>query len=205
MPLSRAALAAAALVAGIGASGCVEASGFQYVSNRSAGAFVRMPEDWEVFDDREVREAFGDLESHEWVVAFDANPKPKIDRFATLDADSPHPSGMVQVIHLDEERRDSFAIEELRSALVDVEAGADDGSVTDLEVDDVSPKGFEGERVRFTYVKPDGSRYRIAQTGLVDADLSTVYLFAVGCEEQCFAKHQSEIDELVTSWKVRSA
>ena len=203
MALRGAAIAFAAVVLGISA-GCVEASGFQYVSNRSAGAFVRMPEEWEVFSDREMREALGDLETLQWAVSFDANPKPSIARFATLDTKSPHPSGIVQVIQLTEEERQFFTMDALRNVIVPVDTGVEDGTVKDLDEETVAPKGFEGERLRFTFVKEDGSRYRIAQTVLVDADLSTVYLFAVGCEERCFSKNQRVIDELVTSWKVRS-
>lgn len=203
MALSRVAIGAVALLSCLSAA-CVEGSGFQYVSNRSAGAFARMPEDWKVYSDREMREALGDLESLEWAVSFDASPKPKLDRFTTLDTSSPHPSGIVQVIQLTEEQRVFFTVEALRNVLVEVDAGREDGSVVDVDIDDFAPKGFEGERLRFTYVKPDGTRYRIAQTGIVDEQFSTVYLFAVGCEERCFSKHQSVIDELVTSWKVRS-
>lgn len=202
MALRGAAIAVAGVVIGTFA-GCVEASGFQYVSNRSAGAFVRMPEEWEVFGDREMREALGDLEGLEWAVSFDANPKPNIARFATLDTESPHPSGIVQVIRLTEEEQAFFTMEALRNVIVPVDTGVEDGSVTDLDDETIAPKGFEGERLRFTFIKEDGSRYRIAQTALVDADFSTVYLFAVGCEERCFSKNQRVIDELVTSWKVR--
>ena len=163
-----------------------------------------MPEEWKVYSDREMREALGDIETLEWAVSFDASPKPSIDRFATLDTTSPHPSGIVQVIHLSEEQRAFFTVEALRNVLIEVDTGREDGSVVDVAIDEFAPKGFEGERLRFTYVKPDGTRYRIAQTGIVDEQFSTVYLFAVGCEERCFAKHQGVIDELVTSWKVRS-
>ena len=204
MARSRAAVAAIALVSVL-LAGCIEASGFQYVSNRSAGAFVRMPEEWKVYGDREMREALGDLVTHEWVVSFDASPKPSIDRFASLDTRSKHPSGIVQVINLSEDDRALFSVESLRNALVPVDTGREDGTVLDVDIeDDLAPEGFEGERLRFTYVKDDGSRYRIAQTGFVDADLTTVYLFAVGCEERCFSRHQAVIDELVASWKVRS-
>lgn len=195
-------MAVAALVSGFSA-GCVEASGFQYVSNRSAGAFVRMPEEWEVFSDREMREALGDLETLEWGVSFDANPKPSIDRFATLDTESPHPSGIVQVIQLTEGQRSQFSVGALRNVILPVDAGLEDGTVIKMDEQDISPKGFEGERLWFTFV-PDGSRYRIAQTALVNAELTTVYLFAVGCEQRCFSKYERVIDELVSSWKVRS-
>lgn len=208
MALRRAASLVGALSAAVGmtaASACVEGSGFQYVSNRNAGAFVRMPDDWEVFGDREIREAMGDVETLEWAVAFDASPEPSIDRFATLDTTSPYPSGMVRVIQLTEEESAFFSVEVLRNVLVPVDQGMDDGTVVDVDIDDHSPKGFEGEQLSYTLVKPDGSRYRIIQTGLVNESLTTVYLFAAGCEERCFSKHRRVIDELVSSWKVRSS
>ena len=78
---------ASVLVVGTLLSAC-GASDYHYVKNSSEGAFVRLPSDWEIYDEDEYLRGFGepglDVSTSQleqlrrgWTVAFDSAPDPK--------------------------------------------------------------------------------------------------------------------------------
>ncbi len=96
-------------------------SDYQYVSNRDAGAYFKVPESWEVYEtDDLLRVEDGGMSDDEvddrseslWVRGFDAAEEPAPDH--VLDATATSPRGYAEVRLLSASERDALDYSELR-------------------------------------------------------------------------------------------
>src|SRR5918996_2687556 len=117
---SRALLASSLLVIAASLLACADSQVSYVKSGDVAGAeaqlFIRVPEGWRLFEEEDfldqqsedlTEEQIQALRDRQWLVIFDADPRPSIDHLAP-DAD--HPAGVAQIRQLAESEAD-YSIE----------------------------------------------------------------------------------------------
>ena len=67
-----------------------------------------------------------------------------------------------------------------------------------------STKGVHGVRETFNYTFPDGIVDTFDEIALTNHDQSQVYLLVVHCSTSCFSSNQSQINDVMSSFTVRS-
>ncbi len=185
---------------------------YHYVKSSADNTFVRVPQDWKLFDEdqllaisEESPEAKAQFKALTWSVAFDASPKPSIDHLLT---DAGHPAGLVQVRRLPPRQRDTFSLAELRSLYLgfDPLAGdmGDSGDVEVLQAKEVTrPGGFHGSELLLNLRTESGKLMKWRQVALMDSQARKVHVLVVSCNIECYEAHEEEIDKVVESLKVK--
>jgi hypothetical protein len=199
-----------ALAAAAGLAACA-APDYHYVRSSSDRTFVRVPENWTLFDEDELLdsssqspEQLDQFKQLSWSVGFDARPEPAAD---SILAPSRFPTGLVQVRTLLPSQRDSFSLADLRSVLLPYDPLGDEaqegGQVEVLAARNVErPGGFHGSELLLNLTTPDGEVVKWRQVALLDSKVEKVHLLVVTCELGCYDEHESVIDGIVKSWKV---
>jgi len=198
-----------ALSAGLAACGAPD---YRYVKSTKDRTFVRLPADWQVFDEdqllensTESAEAKEQFKQLTWSVAFDAAPKPSPENVLSV---SSHPSGLVQVRTLSPAQRDAFSLADLRSLLLQFDPLAENSDeasqVEVLASNDVErPGGLHGSEMLLNIQTPGGDVVKWRQIALIDSSVERVHVLAVSCDAECYDKNESVIDRVVESWKVK--
>jgi hypothetical protein len=181
------------------------------VAGSEARLFIRVPEGWRLFEEEDfldqqsedlTEEQIQALRDRQWLVIFDADPRPSIDHLAP-DAD--HPAGFAQIRQLAESEAD-YSIESLKSEVFPYsELRFQDG----FEL--LGQKELEGlpddlEGVELSYVFDlDGTPVRVTQVGALDPANRVIYLTVIACKESCFEDEQRVIRRLISSWTVEGS
>jgi hypothetical protein len=207
------------------AAGC-GGSGYQYVENEDLGVFARLPDDWAVYDTEQLlteinsaeEEALSDAameraQSRLWFRGFDASSSPSAEGSMDIGADEPR--GFVHIRALSPQERDTINVSGLRAYVLGVDPlAASTGAEMPLggtAAEDVSvvtdePAEFEGgyHGNHNVFAVTQGNEVAIVdQTALLDSANSTLYLFVVSCDEECyFETNSDDIAEIVDSWTI---
>lgn len=182
-------------------------SGNQYVTSKSTGTFLKVPEDWKVFERDEVLAQPGPLtgtahKDDDFIARFDADPKPSLQH-SFLDGDFPF--GMVRVRSLGLEEHDAYSLATLRNEIIPVDQllAQDPDSVLVLDEPELITKnGLRGSRLEYSVQIAGGLSFTVSQVGLVDTPTRQVWFLLVGCSTKCYQQHKSEIRRVVDSWTV---
>jgi len=207
----RAALGALALAAVVAGGAACGAPSYQYVKSSSDRTYVRVPQDWKLFDEDELLdsstqspEQVSQFKAISWSVGFDARPRPAAD---SILAPSSFPTGLVQVRTLLPSQRDSFSLADLRSVLLPYDPLGDEasqgGQVEVLAARNLERSGgFHGSELLLNLTTPEGEVVKWRQVALLDANVEKVHLLVITCELGCYDRNESTIDKIVESWKV---
>ena len=190
-------------------------SKYRYIASSEAKTYLRVPNDWRVFDEDEVLGSDPDLSpqqaraqrARQWVVAFDSAPKPALDH---IDVPGEHPAGLARVLVLDDEAKDNVSLKLLRAQVFNgtdpVEAElTGDPNVEVLSNEDVTrPGGLRGTHLVVNLRGATGQEYVTTNyLALVDNETRMLYLLFIGCRASCYEAHEGEIERIVDSWTVR--
>jgi hypothetical protein len=194
-------------VALLGGACSLQRSGYQYVRNRSTGTYLKVPEEWTVYNQRAIEESFGDQPDDgvdntrfPFISVFDATPHSELD----FDVFTDNPMGVVRVRELTQEERDGVSFASARDELFPLNDAASAGQLPVQKSVEVNQDGAQGQRIVFTYTDEEsGTTSTIDQTTLVDHDKNRLYLLVVGCESQCYEKHKKEIETVVESLTIK--
>jgi hypothetical protein len=193
-----------AVAIALAATAC-SGSGYTYVSSQSTKTFLKVPDDWTVYDRADILEDDGPLrpvfdESDHFGVRFDAAPKPSLDHGFF---DARYPVGLVRVRPILGAERDQYSIASLRNELLQVDAllEADEEAVELHSAKELNQEGLRGGRLEYT-VHLDDDVFTIAQIGMVDATTERVWILLVGCEATCYERHSEAIHRVLDSWTV---
>lgn len=188
-----------------------QGSGFSYVGNSQEKTYFRVPEEWELFDQKELagggeQVSFQGLggTSGQWVVAFDSSPSPSVDN--VLDTSAEHPTGYAQVRPLSNEEHESFSLTSLRNAVIPIdELGQTKGKIRPVSEEEILlDNGVHGTRL-VTDVKVGEEFFTVDQTALVDAGTHKLYLLVLGCMTECYKANRNAIDLVADSWTVEES
>jgi hypothetical protein len=172
-----------------------------YVEERGSGLFLRLPDDWEVFElqsgspaaDR-TDPAFG-----AWRVVIDGAETP-----SRAHGENPAPSEPVGAVSVTPLRSLQTPLPlNLSSLRTLFPPGQTDplveGDVTDIEYEEVDLGHHWGVRLRGT-VDLGGGPVRIAQHAFFDEDGQRVHVLRIMCSVDCFDAHRAEIDDVLDSF-----
>jgi hypothetical protein len=184
-------------------------SGFTYVKNSDSNTFFKVPKNWTLINGQDFTPTTAPLGQQQpargnWEVVFDANPKPIR---GTLFQTPRYPQGFAIIQPLSDQERDGVSLGSLRNLVfpIDQMLTQDPQSVQILRNEDlVLSDGFRGSRIIYT-VKRTADLFTVNQTGLIDMETRSLYLFVVACEVHCYEQNQKTIDEIVKSWTVKKS
>jgi hypothetical protein len=219
MLVKRLILPFAAVALLVGACGAPQ---YEYVKNSEQQTYFKVPSTWTKIDQEALDEwaAGADPDSATakirdelmWTVAYDAADEPAVSHVYGMFP-TPSPVAWAKVERLLPEQSDGVSFDALRNAVMPVtedarEAATAAGStLTDFELlsdEVVTPeKGLHGVRVVFNYALL-GQLHTFDLTALVNDDASLLYMLFLRCSAGCYADRMDEIQEVVTSFTVRS-
>jgi hypothetical protein len=195
-------------------SACGE-SKYRYVKSAEADTFFRLPSNWRVFEENEVLgndpaqspQARAADRARQWVVSFDSSPQPRVDNWETP---GDHPSGLAQVVALDQDVRDVMSLKRLRASLtggvdpIDA-ASQSDPNVEILALEDVARSGgLRGQHMVVNLRLASGQEFVTTNyLALTDNETRLMYVLLIGCRSSCYEQHKGEIEAIVDSWTVR--
>ncbi len=221
MPVVSALLAAIVVLAGCGSGR------YEYVTNKGAGTFLKIPSSWQhqpmlgpAFVGIDARNVSPDaarvLASREWVVGIDAAAK--FDDKNLLLPDAPEPKGFVQVRQLLPEEAATLSTNDLRNLLISI----DDAEREQTEEIRRDPEGarlaphfllLTDEAVRkdggvhgvhlIYQLRVDTGLVTIDQTSLFDRDQTMLYQLVFACSAWCYDKHGAQINQVQTSFTIK--
>ncbi len=205
------------VIVAVGASAC-GGSGYQFVQNEGLGVYAKVPDDWEIYDERDLLLSSGDFEVDDpaldqaaervWFRGFDSGDDPSVENAA--DFTGPEPRGFIQALPLARAQREQVNLTALRSFVnggVDPVAAYRANPLGNTRVVLDEPAEFDAgyHGVHTVWGKTEGSTTAwIDQTVVLDKTNSVLFLFVTGCDRRCFTDtHKDEIVEIVDSWTIQ--
>jgi hypothetical protein len=205
----RAVLAGLSVVAALGLAGCGD-NGYEYVANKDAGLYFRVPDSWSVLEvdteDTGRPAAVGDPVDA-WTRLLDESPTPGAANFAA--AAPAYPVGVASVEAVpDQQARDTLDYATLRGLAYGgtdpyEQSFAEDSNIQLVDLYDVTESDtVRGQRVIFTVHGEDGTYVTYDQTALVNNITTEIYRLLLKCESTCYERNRDEIDDIVDSWTI---
>ncbi|BCB83396.1 hypothetical protein [Phytohabitans suffuscus] len=203
----------------VGACGAPE---FEYVKNSEQQTYFKVPNEWAQVDqdaldawavEEEPDSAAAELRSQlMWTVAYDAAEDPDLAHIAST-ASTPQPVVWAKVERLVPTAAAAISLNELRDMWLPVtedrrqffeENGVELPYFELLHDEVLTPeKGLHGVRVVYNWRMP-GRLHTFDMTALVNDDASVRYMLLVRCTASCYQERFDELQNIVTSFTVRS-
>lgn len=193
---------------------------YTYVANSEQRTYVKIPSSWRPVDARQLDAALGldpamsAADAGVWHEAYDAAPVPAMDHLVGWTATAP--VAFVSVRQIPAGQRGQYSLDGLRDLFFPVSPKSRQqlamnplagGGLTDfaLFADEVLTPGagLRGVHDVFRYRLGNAPPQMIDQTVYINDDASTIYMFFVRCTTTCYADHQEEIENVVSSFTVR--
>ncbi len=187
---------------------------------KAASTYLRLPTSWHVFSqlDYLVHAGVGSLPPdqqfdtvHKFLFTpFDGNLTPTLDNVDKQDGS--RPSGMEEIVVLDDQQRDTFSLSTIRNFSIKYDQAQSDAQTkkTQPSVRIISQNptlvrsgGYHGSEIVYSVNEPDGTTQTIDQVALIDAATRILYVLSIGCEAHCFTDYQSMIRTVVQSWTIK--
>jgi hypothetical protein len=193
------------------AAGCGR-SGHQFIENEDLGVFAKLPDGWAVFDEEDLLASTDDevtdlelerVSSRLWFRGFHSGDDPAAEDVFDLTASEPR--GFVQIRQLSTSEREQVNLTAMRG--FDPSSPPSSETGTSVEVISDEPAEFDGgyHGVHTVFAMTEGDEVALVdQTALLNSTNSTLYMFVVGCDEQCFLEtYKDDINEIVDSWTIQ--
>jgi hypothetical protein len=205
---------------------------FEYVRNTQARTAFKVPQEWTIFDEATMLGDAGGAGAStpdpiEWLVGLDGDPSPSRDHVLSLATgyDTAHPQGIAGVYRLSTTVRDQVNLSVLRNLILPIDQVRDDVGAQALNViaydDRLDEDGFQGlhfeAQVSMSALEfvlgasgggdepptlLDDDYLHINQTAYMDPSSDKVYILAVLCSADCYARNRGDIETIVNSWAV---
>jgi hypothetical protein len=203
-----------AVLLGVALSGCA-APQFTYVANSSTNTYFKVPYAWHKISDSalssELKTATGGAGGG-WKVAYEAGHQPKAGdflSFATAD-----PFVFAEVGELNSTASNELSYDTLRDFFLPVTANARQSASSQgfpltgfKQIRDqmLSPgQGVHGVRETFEYTFTGTGTDTFDEVALTNADQTVVYLLVLHCTTKCYSNDQTEINDVMSSFTIRS-
>jgi hypothetical protein len=208
-----------ALLLGVTLSGCA-APQFTYVANSSSGAntstYFKVPYGWHKISDssltKELKTATGGSGGG-WKTAYEAGGKPTATDF--LSFGTAQPFVFAEVGQLNSTARNELSYDSLRDFFLPVTSTARQTASSQgfpltgfKQIRDQTlslSQGVHGVRETFNYTFTGGVTDTFDEVALTNADQTVVYLLVTHCTDSCYSKDQSEINDVMSSFTIRSS
>jgi len=201
-----------AILLGVTLSGCA-APQYTYVANSSESTYFKVPENWHQIGPSALNHAMQeDLGgSAGWSVAYEAGGDPTANDF--LSFGDAHPFVFAEIGTLSSTASQALSYDSLKDFLLPVTSTARQSVPQGYPLTNFTQirdqvltlgQGVHGVRETFSYTL-SGSTDTFDQVALTNADQTTVYFLLLHCTASCYNSDQTEINQVMSSFTVRSS
>ena len=204
-----------ALLLGATLSGCA-APQFTYVASSSNNTYFKVPSGWHKINNAALSselQAVAGGSGGGWTVAYEAGGKPTAGDF--LSFGTAQPFVFAEVGQLTSSASSELSYDTLRDFFLPVtstarqNAAAQGFPLTDFKQirDQVLTlaQGVHGVRETYDYTANGGVTDTFDEVALTNADQTVVYLLVLHCTTSCYSHDQSEINDVMSSFTIRSS
>lgn len=199
-----------ALLLGVTLSGCA-APQFTYVANSSQSTYFKVPYSWHKISDSALKAALGNSAAG-WTVAYEAGHKPTVGDFLSFGTSEPFV--FAEVGQLNATASNQLSYDTLRDFFLPVTSTArQNASAQGFPLTNFQPlrdqvltlkQGVHGVRETFDYTFTGGITDTFDEVALTNADQTVVYLLVLHCTTSCYSGDQTEINDVMSSFTIRS-
>jgi hypothetical protein len=202
-----------AVLLGVGISGCA-APQYNYAADSSASTYFKVPEGWHEIGQSSLNKALssdiGDSGAA-WTVAYEGGSSPTANDFLSFGAS--HPFVWAQVGTLTSTASQGLSYDALRdfflpvssTARADVPSGYPLTGFSQIRDQVLTPgQGVHGVRETFSYTL-SGTADTWDEVALTNADQTTMYTLVLHCTTSCYDSDQAQINQVMSSFTVRSS
>jgi hypothetical protein len=202
-----------ALLLGVILSGCA-APQFTYVANSGASTYFKVPYAWHKISNSslatEMKTVFGSSGGGAgWTVAYEAGGKPTAGDLLSFGASQPFV--FAEVGQLNSTASNALSYDVLRDSFMPVTATARQNvaaegltGFTQIRDQVLTPgQGVHGVRETFNY-NYIGVTDTFDEIALTNAAQTVVYLLVLHCTTSCYSNDQTEINDVMSSFTIRS-
>jgi hypothetical protein len=203
-----------ALLLGVTVSGCA-APQYTYIANSGASTYFKVPNGWHKISDSSLADVLKQETGSSgggWSVAYEAGKSPTAKDF--LDFGTTQPFVFAEVGQLSSTASSALSYDTLRDFFLPVtsatrqEYDAEGFPFTDFQQirDQVLTlaQGVHGVRETFDYTD-SGQADTFDEIALTNADQTEVYLLVLHCTTGCYSAEQTQINDVMTSFTIRSS
>jgi hypothetical protein len=185
---------------------------FTYVANTGESTYFKVPNSWHKIGNKALNAELQSSGSTAWMVAYEAGGKPAAGDFAA--AKLAMPFVFAEVGSLSPTASSQLSYDGLRDIFLPVTATARSNAAAQGQGlngfkqlrDQVLTlkQGVHGVRETFDY-SFNGATDTFDQIALTNADQTVVYLLLLHCTNSCYSQDQTQINDVMTSFTVRSS
>jgi hypothetical protein len=203
----------AVILLGVFLAGC-GAPAYTYVANSNQNTYFKVPDGWHQISASALNSELKSANSSGagWTVAYEAGKKPSAgDMFSFSTA---RPFVFAEVGDLSSTGSASLSYDSLRDSFLPVtstarqELSEENSPFTDFKQirDQVLTlgQGVHGVRETYDYTYTGGVTDTFDQVALTNADQTVVYLLVLHCTTACYSANQTQINDVMSSFTVRS-
>ena len=191
-----------------------------HLSVKAGSTYFKVPVSWHIFTHTDYLVHAGvpglapdkqfDTAHKYFFVPFDGSAKPSLDNVDKQAGAAP--SGLAEMVALDDTQRDHFALSTIRNfslpydqTLSDAQTAGTNPSmhIVSQNPELVRPGGLHGSEIVYSVRQGDGSSRTVDQVAMIDSQTRILYVFTIGCEAHCYTDNISTIQAIIRSWTVK--
>jgi hypothetical protein len=202
-----------ALLLGVTLAGCA-APQFTYVANSGASTYFKVPHGWHKISDAslstEMQRDTGSSGAG-WTIAYDGGTKPNAGDFLSFGAAKPFV--FAEVGQLSSTVSNELSYDVLRDIFLPVTTSGRQNAAAQgfpftgfKQIRDQTltlSQGVHGVRETFDYTYAGGTD-TFDEIALTNADQTVVYLLVLHCTASCYSNDQTDINNVMSSFTIRS-
>ena len=198
-----------ALLLGVTVAGC-GAPQYTYVANSSANTYFKVPYGWHEISASALKKITGSS-SGVWTVAYQAGSRPNASDF--LSFDSSQPFVFAEIGTLSSTGMNELSYDSLRDFFLPVTSTARSTASSEgfpftgfSQIRDqvLTPgQGVHGVRETFDYTD-NGVTDTFDEIALTNPDQTEVYFLVLHCTSSCYSSDKTEINDVMSSFTIRS-
>ena len=203
-----------ALLLGVIISGCA-APQYTYVANSGQNTYFKVPHGWHKISDSslssELKAETGGAGGG-WTVAYEAGRQPTASDFLAFDTKQPFV--FAEIGTLSSTASSTLSYDGLRDFFLPVTSTARTSATQQgfpltgfKQIRDqvlTLGQGVHGVRETFNYTYTGGITDTFDEVALTNADQTVVYLLVLHCTTSCYSSDQTQINDVMSSFTIRS-
>jgi hypothetical protein len=203
-----------ALLLGVTLAGC-GAPQYTYVANSGESTYFKVPHGWHQINGDALQHAYEQVfgaPGGGWQVAYEAGSSPNAADFLSFGTDQPFV--FAEIGTLNSTASQELSYDSLRDFILPVTSTARQSEPANYPLTDfkqirdenLTPGlGVHGVRETFDYTLEGGPTDTFDEVVLTNADQTVVYFLLLHCTTSCYSTDQTEINDVMSSFTVRSS
>ncbi len=218
--VSKGLVGGCALLLGVAVVSACGAPQFTYVANSGASTYFKVPYGWHQIGAAALSngEKAAGAGAGAWQVAYQAGGRPSGGNFLSFNLSQPFV--FAETGGLSSTEQEAISYDALKDSFLPVSSSAQqqvqevyqeaqraDPWVDFKQLSDQTltlPGGVHGVRETFDYTYAGGITDTFDEVALTNADQTVVYLLVLHCTTSCYSNDQTEINDVMSSFTIRS-